>query len=120
MACRTMLPNRTIWSFIAGLLTGLTMLYFFTLNERCLYDGKNDDGRNATSIRQSTIGLEASQHSQRDLHNDLEDGRIPSKGTFLSLLNIKIVSLVMERIKQHKTLLYNQEMTICQTTDQWI
>ena len=77
MAHRTRLLKRTVWNFIAGLLTGLIMLYLIASNERCLYD------------------------SQRELHNVLEDGRIPAKGTFLSLLYVKIVSLVMERIKHH-------------------
>ena len=91
MACRTMLLNRNVWSFIAGLLIGLMILHFMASSERCLYDGENNDGRNALSVdaqaiskRQTTLALEASQHQQRDLHNDLEDGRISAKGMFLS------------------------------------
>ena len=78
-------------------------MHFIASNERRLYDGVKDDGRNARSldaqaesIRQSTLDLEASQRPQRDLLNDLEGARIPAEGTFLSLLNVKIL---MERIK---------------------
>ena len=88
MTYRRMLLNRTVWSFIAGLLTALMTLHFIASNERSLYDGENDEGRRNTR----------SQQPQRDLHSDLEDGRIPAKGTFLSLLNVNIVSLVMEII----------------------
>ena len=91
MAYTTRLLHRTVWSFIAGLLTGLMILHFNASNEHSLYDGENDEGKSSRS------------HQQRDLHNDLEDGRIPAKGTFLSLLNVKIVSLVMERIKHYNT-----------------
>ena len=111
-----MLLNRTVWSFIAGLLTGLTIFHFMASSERCLYDGENNDGRNALSVdaqaiskRQTTLALEALQHPQLDLHNDLADGRIPAKGTFLSLLNIKIVSLVMEMIQHHIAFLYKNK-----------
>ena len=81
---------------------------FNASNERSLYDGENDEGRRNTR----------SQHPQHDLHNDLEDGRIPNKGTFLSLLNVKIVSLVMERIKHHNAFLYKNNDN--KSTDQWI
>ena len=128
MACRTMLLNRNVCSFIAGLLTGLTILHFIESMERCFYDGKNYDGRNARSVdaqaiskNQTALALETSQHPQRDLHNDLEDGRISAKGTFLSLLNVKIASLVMERIKHHKVFCMKlKHLTISQTTDQWV
>ena len=106
-----MLLNRNVWSFIAGLLIGLMILHFIASNERCLYDGQKNDGRDALSVdaqaiskRQTTLALEASQHPQRDLYNDLADRKIPAKGTFLSVLNVKIVSLVLERIKHYITL----------------
>ena len=92
-------------------------MHFIALNGR---NARSLDAR-ATSIRQSTLALEISQHPQRDLNNDVEDGRIPAKGTFVSLLNVKVVSLVMERIKHHIAFyITNKTMTISQTTVQWI
>ena len=126
MVFRTRLPKRTVWNFTAGLLTGLMMLYLIASNERCLYVDENDVGKSnrsvdahATSIRRSTVALKTSQHHQRVLHNDLKDGRIPAKGTFLSLLNVKIVSIVIERIKHHNACyIKTKKKTISQTTDQ--
>ena len=78
MAYRTMLLNRTVWSFITGLLTGLMILHFIALNKRCPYHGGNDDGRNARSVNAQAV---SKRHLESDLHSHLEEG-IPAKGTF--------------------------------------